>query len=372
MTFPLTVSMTPAFLLPGDNLFRAQLRCLSEQICKAFDVLVIDAHYNKRKSYMAELAEKYKLSITHVPYRPNQLVAKRLDCSIFNTPYLFSQSSKIVRYSCWRFVKPHFTLDCNNSNTNVDFRFHSCEPPDPKFIDSNSETGHDVRIWDGKSDQVNWDAVPKKSGDPGATWGPDSDVDAKSELFPRNCYGNYMVDRTDWLSINGVNEGPFSTAHFEDMDFVQRARNAGIKCSREAHEMYRLHHHYGSHSGRANIVPDHELKPNCPACEKACSVLEPNRFDLKRRHAAGEIEMLEQHQVWVCKTCFLCGPIYHADCGEYTGWLENSKTIQAAIIPKYKIGRNLRILAGDMDGKSLAQKVEIFNDSWSNDRYYRQ
>jgi hypothetical protein len=368
MIMPLTVSLTPAFFYPGDFLFKAQLRCLSEQANKDFGVLVVDAHYSKRKDYMPELAAHYKLAITHVPYAPNTRVAKTLDCQIFNAPYLYSESPRIVRYSCWRFVRPDFTDACLNSKTNVDFRFHSCEAPTKEL--QHPETRHNVAIWDMNSDVVHWDKVPTKAGMPGATWGHDSDVDEPAGLFRRNCYGNYMVFRDQWLSINGTNEAVFSLAHYEDMDFCVRARNANLQCSRKAGKLVRMDHYYGSYSGRANITPDVEFKRPCPACEKAAYTLEPNRFDWPRRASVGEIELFERDRAWVCKTCFLCGPMYSKDPVEHMGAIESRGITQAPILTKYKIGRNLRILAGDMDGKSLQEKVEIFERSYSDERYY--
>lgn len=370
MTYPLTVSMTPAFYFEGDWLLRAQLRCLSEQKSKDFDVILIDPHFSIRSVYMAELAEKYRLNIVHVPYRPNQSIAKRLDCSVFNAPYCYSESPRIVRYSCWRFVRPDWTEICLNSKTNVDFYFHNCQPKDPNGKDSNEITNHDERIWKFGSDHVHWDQIPKHAGLPGAAWGKESDFDSPEALFPPNCYGNYMVFRDQWLAINGNDEVFTNTAHYEDMDFCIRAANSGMKCERRAHKLYRLHHNYGTHSGRANILPDHEFKRNCDECEKACAINEPNRFNLKERIQKGELQLFTGPKVWVCKTCHLSGPIYHANCGEHTEYIRHSKRTRSAIIPEFKIGRNLNILTSDMDGKSLTEKVAIFNDSWTNPKYY--
>lgn len=350
-------------------MLRAQLRCLAEQSNKDFDVFIIDPHFSKRSSYMGELASKYRLNIRHLPYHPNTRVAKMLDCQIFNAPYLFSESPRIVRYSCWRFVRPDFTDACLTSQTNVDFRFHSCEAPTKEL--QHPETRHNVAIWDMTSDVVHWDKVPTKAGMPGATWGHDSDVDEPAGLFRRNCYGNYMIFRDQWLAMNGTNEAVFSLAHFEDLDFCVRARNAEMQCTRKAGKMARLDHFYGGFSGRANIKPDVEFKKPCPACEKAAYTLEPNRFDWPRRAAVGEIELFERDRAWVCKTCFLCGPMYSKDPVEHLGQIEARKITQAPILSRYKIGRNLRILASDMDGKSLSEKVEIFERSYHDERYFQ-
>src|SRR5689334_11073649 len=156
MIYPLAVSMTPAFFFEGDWLLRAQLKCLSEQTFKGCDVLLVDRHYQKRKGYIPELASRYKLNVVHVPYMPNPHIAKFLDCAVFNAAYCYSESPRIVRYSCWRFVRPDFTKACIDAKSNVDFRFHSISPPNFEGRNDNSETNHPRQIWDMKSDDVNW------------------------------------------------------------------------------------------------------------------------------------------------------------------------------------------------------------------------
>ena len=367
MTKPLTVSMTPAFILEGDSLLRAQLNCLSKQTEKDFSVLIVDHHYSKRKGYMNELSEKYGLDIIHVPYSPATHIAKKLDCSVFNAAYCYSESPRIVRFSCWRFVKPDFTSVCLKSNCNVDFRFHSVNPT----TKINPTYGHNELVWEVGSDEVNWKNMPSKSKSPGAAWGSDSDHDDGEKLFRRNSYGNYMVFRNQWIAINGADETFTNLTHYEDIDFCLRARNVEMTETQICHKMYRLHHHYGSHSGRANNVPDGQFKSICPSCAAAWEVPEPNRFDISRRVKAGEIEIIYGMAVWVCRTCFLCGPVYSKDSREHCDHVEFSGQTKANVIPKFKIGRNIEIVTSDMDGKTLAEKVEIYNSSFTDERYFK-
>lgn len=360
---PLTVAMTPSFFYEGDNLLRAQLRCLSEQKAKDFDVLLVDSHYSKRKTYSRELAEHYGLNIIHVPYQPNTRVAKKLDCAVFNAGYCYSESPKIVRLSCWRFVRPDFTEVCLNSTTNVDFRFHNCEARAQEF--AHPETDHDTEIWKTDSDEVRWDAVPPTSSSPGARWWRDSDADEPEQLLPSNCYGNVMIFRDQWLALNGCEETFTNTVHYEDVDFCIRARRAGLRGKRVAHKMYRLHHRYGAHSGRSNVSPDYAFLEPCAACAAALYVLEPQRFDLRAREGRGEIAVLGG--VWVCRECLLCGPYYNSDPAEH---LHTHGRTRSLVLPEYKIGRNLNTLVADMDGKRVEEKVEIFARSWEDSRYY--
>jgi len=361
---PLTVAMTPSYFYEGDNLLRAQLKCLSEQKAKDFNVLLVDSHYSKRRLYSNELAEQYGLDIIHVPYQPNLRVAKMMDCAVFNAGYCYSESPRIVRLSCWRFVRPDFTEICLNSDTNIDFRFHNCEARSPEF--AHPVIDHNTQIWNTDSVEVHWEHVPVSSGSPGALWGPDSDKDESVGLLPLNCYGNIMIFRDQWLSINGCDETFTNVAHYEDIDFCLRARRAGIQGKRVAHKLYRLHHRYGAHSGRATALPDHTFRAPCAACATASSVLEPTRFDLRARKDRGELDVRERDGVWVCLKCLLCGPNYHKELSEHL----NIDRIRSLVLPEYKIGRNLNVLVADMDGKRTEEKVELFTRSWDDPRYY--
>ncbi len=363
----LTVGMTPTFLFPGDWLLRAQLRCLSQQVDKDFDVYLIDSHYSSRVDLVPRYADEYGLDVVHVPYRPNTRVAKRLDCAVFNAPYLYSESPRIVRLSCWRFVRPDFTKVCAESPTNVDFYFHNCKPKRPE--DAHPETDHSLSIWNTKSDVVNWDQIPR-CGDAGAAWTSDSEQDAEAELMPLNCFGNYMIFRDTWLQLNGCDEVFTNTEHWEDQDFCARARNLGVQCSRVSHKMYRLHHKYGLHAGRSNVPPDYEFKKPCVRCDRADKVKTPNRYDTRARASRGEVDLFERHKIWVCKTCFLAGPDWRVEVSEASTNAASKGIVKAPILPEYRIGRNLLVLAADMEGKPLREKIEIYNDSWDNERYY--
>lgn len=369
-TYSLTVAMTPAFYFEGDWLLRAQLRCLSEQTFKDFEVMLIDPHFSSRNLHMEGMADHYGLNITHIPYFPNLNAARKLDCSIFNAPYLFSESPNIVRLSCWRFVRPDFTKICAESNISVDFYFHNVEAPTRDSM--HIVTNHDARIWDMQSDVVHWDKIPAKAGRPGASWGADSDNDRAPTVFPLNAYGNYMIPRREWLRLNGCDEVIFSSEHWEDQDFCNRAHRAGIPCKRVAHKMYRMHHLYGGHAGRANTIPDFgRFREMCPKCTAVEHDPKPERRDLKRRMANGELLVFGFGRAWVCKECLYSGPVFHADEGEYFKHLEQYGVTRSNILPTVKLGRNLQAVADDMDGKSLGAKLEIFRDSWNNPKYYQ-
>lgn len=367
--------MTPAYYDKDHMLLRAQLRCLSEQTCREFDVWLIDAHYARRKDIIPQFAEQYRLNLIHIPYRPNTHVAKRMDCAVFNAVYCYAQTERIVRFSCWRFVRPTWVaamLECPRG-VNMDMDFLNVRAASPEA--AHPETGHNTQIWNYDSDEVYWDQLPKKSGDPGACWSPCSDNGPSPiGLVPLNCYGNIMWQREQWLALNGTDEVFTNLEHFEDLDFCVRAANARQLVMRAPHLMYRLDHHHGTCGGYANVPTDWPFRPPCAECVRVNEqALPPIRYDIARRAAAGEIELFPDEGIWVCKTCLLAGSMWNSDPGEFMSHTGTTKRTQARIIPKYKIGRNLRILAEDMDRLSLADKVNLYNrDSWIDPRYYNR
>lgn len=363
----LTVAMTPAFWDDNHYLLKMQLKTLSTQRDKDFDVFIIDPHYNKRKNIIPELAEYYKLDIKHIPYIPNTRIAKKLDCSIFNAAYCYSQSPRIVRFSCYRFVRDNFTELCNLAENmiNVDFYTNNIRPD--YNIESQVKRFHD--IWNFNGDEINWNLVPNDCNDELAAWTKESDIDTEIVPHPGSCWGNYMIWRDNWLSINGTDEVFSNTDHYEDIVFNARAKRAGFKTKRRKAVMYRLHHQHGAFSQRANKETDVPCKVMCDKCKKTTSVNEGRKL-VPHRIFDNELKYFPEDMIVVCNTCGLSSP--STDSTTYCNFVKNNR-IYATILPEVKIGRNLQILCEDMDKcGSLESKVEIFNDSWENPRYYQK
>ena len=380
--------MTPAFWDKDQLLIRAQLRCLAEQTFKDFDVWLIDPHYQKRKGIVPELAEIYGLSLIHVPWVPNTAVAKWLDYSIVNAVYCYSESPLVARYFCYRFVRPGFaeSIMAVPSGVNVDFYSLNIGPDLRETYDGAAHVRH-KKVWDFDGDRVHWDEVPPESGMRAvgfaperslACWPPQYDMDAGVGPFPLDASGNIMVWRENWLDLNGTNEVFTNREHWEDMDWDVRANRAGQTAVRRTHLMYRLHHEYGRYSGRSTIEFDVPLRRPCGRClerddawlarmRESGTLLEAYR----ERARLGEIALHEEEMVWSCTSCGLTGPLYNASANEYLTKGYESGRVRAPVMRELMLGRNLRILSEDMDRcASLSGKIGIFNDSWTNPRYY--
>ena len=387
MSYPVSVSMTPAFYDTHHRLLQAQLRCLKEQTVKDFDVWLIDPHYEKRKWVVPEIAQKFKLDIKHVPYAPNIRIGKVLDCAIFNAAYVYSRSPINVRFSCYRFVRPEFIERILEVpiGVNADFYFHSIGPCLIERSEGKEVFHKHTKVWNDSMDYADWEFVPTKSGkndrdhylgDPDlslADWPIWMDLDSYIQTVPDNLYGNIAWNRDQWLALNGTNEVVTNFVHWEDMDFDVRSGNARQTVKRMSNLLYRLWHHYGAYAQRSNVPVDVPYTKPCGRCGSVHSNTGEEDLErrLKERIDLGEVEVFPDQLAWVCKDCLTSGPVSKLDGKDYWSILRGEKRTQAPIIKKHKIGRNLQILANDMDARSsLDGKIEVFNSSWEDPRYY--
>lgn len=383
--------MTPSFWDDEQILLRAQLKCLSLQTCKDFDLWLIDPHYQKRKNIIPELAAKFRLDIKHVPYAPNTRIAKHYDCAIFNAPYCYSKARIIARYSCYRFARPTFieAIAGLPDGVNADFYMHAVgHDISVPGVDVSPEAKHRL-VWDFNSEDYNWDLVPVSSGyddnhkfcgDPSlclGNWPKFMDKDAPPAVVPLNIYGNIAWRRDQWMQLNGTNEVITNASHWEDLDFDCRAQNAKQMVARFAHLLYRHFHYYGKLNQRSTIPVDVPFKPFCDECRK---ILIDNGGDVGFGHQVNmglksfRLRHYYQHRAWVCSECLLSGPVYdETGLDHYFFHLQDMGITRAPILSNELIGRNLLTVANEMDKvSSLSSKVDIYNDSWVNPKFYNQ
>jgi hypothetical protein len=385
--YPCSVSMTPSFWDNEQIFLRTQLKCLSEQTVKDFDVWLIDPHYNKRKDIIPELANRFKLDIKHIPYSPNTHIAKNVDCSIFNAGYCYSESPINIRYSCYRFVRNNFIESVLNSPKDVNIDFHMlCVGPCIYEYSNNLPYEKHKTVWNFDSEDVNWENIPTESGydelnfprkdnlNSLGNWHRMSDVNTDIITVPMNLYGNIAWYRNQWLELNGTNEVITNFSHWEDLDFDCRAGNANQKVIRKTGLLYRLWHQYGKFSQRSNIEVDVPYVSPCNKCKDLSLGFSDEEYGkrLGIRITNNELEIFGDSLSWVCKDCKLSGPIYGSlGLGTYFDTLSKNKNIKAPVIKKYMIGRNLTILSEKMDREmTLSGKVDIFNSSWTDLKFY--
>ena len=382
--YPISVSMTPAFFDENHMLLKAQLNCLSNQTIKDFDVYLIDPHYQKRKTVIPELAEKYKLDIKHIPYIPNTHISKLLDCSIFNAGYCYSTSQINVRYSCYRFVRPTFIETICNApkNINVDF-YYLAIGPDHEELKNHLIPSNHKRIWNFESDDINWNKIPTISQSNNFesmslfSWNNYQQYTMDTDIIdiPVNLYGNIAWNRDQWISINGTNEVITNFSHWEDLDFVTRSKLADHKVIRRTDQMYRLYHTYGAYSQRSNVQVDVPIRDICEKCMSVRYNHSDYDYEVKLNNGIknNNYHMYYDDHIWVCKECKLSGPVYTGEksIDYYLSYIRSKKLINSPIIKEHLIGRNLKILSDKMDKETTIEgKFEIYNDSWKNYYYY--
>lgn len=351
---PLTYAVTLADWTPKQDMLRMMLKSLEDQTCKDFDVVLADHHYNARKDTVKELEAKCSFKIHHVPIIPAPHVAKHyIDCSVFNVGWLLSEAERCVRYSEWRFLNPKLTETIlgEPKDSFLDFYFHNI-PETPK-------------LWDRDTGLISWDEVPEFN-----------DKVEEMEQIPLNCYANNTISREQWTKVNGFNEVDFNFFHWEDIDYNARCRNAGFVGKRIPNMVVRIDHPYGHEKNRANRPCEKPFKQPCESCEAMITYVRyhigtPTHLEwghlFKSRYS--QVRSIKRNQrEWVaCNKCNFIIPIVNTeDLSEYILKDPNYTKSPANISGS---GRNLEPLVQDLKGKNLQQKLEIYEDSWTNERY---
>ena len=351
---PLTYAVTLADWTPQQDMLRMMLRCLGDQTCQDFDVILADHHYDARKSSVDELSKNYKFKIHHIPIIPAPHVAKHyIDCSVFNVGWILSDAERCIRYSEWRFLDPKLTetiLD-EPKELFLDFYFHNIQ-----------ET---PKLWNRETGLIKWEEVPLFND-------PDTDI----EQIPLNCYANNTTSREQWAKVNGFNEVDFNFFHWEDIDYNARCRNSGFRGKRLSNMMFRIDHPYGLEPNRANRPCEKPFKQPCDSCEDLIHYVRyhigtPTHKEWGSIFAArhSQVSIVERgFKKWaICNKCNFIIPILDTeDLAEYI--LRDGNYTKSPINVNGS-GRNLQTLIDDLKGKSMATKLQIYEDSWTNERY---
>jgi len=93
------------------------------------------------------------------------------------------------------------------------------------------------------------------------------------------------------------------------------------------------------------------------------------------REKIKEIKLYRDVNIWSCNKCGLTGAMWGWENGEadYTDNIKINGLYKATVLKDIKVGRNLRRLVNDMDKKSsLQDKIEMYNLSWAEDKYYEK
>lgn len=186
--------------------------------------------------------------------------------------------------------------------------------------------------------------------------------------------------RENWLNINGTEEVITNTAHWEDIDFDNRALLDGQQAIRFPNLMFRLYHQHGGFSQRSNVEVDVSCKKPCENCKGFLHYTDHlkdrnlrYRLYMERESTFKEIKLYKNEMVWVCKKCKLSGPMWNNDESDYINNLIKNNFKYATILKDEKLGRNLRILSEEMDKyNNIGDKFEIYQNSWNDEKYYQE
>lgn len=366
----LTVYLPTSYYTRDAWSLRLQFHCLAQQTVRDFDVVLLDPHYRKRWGTVRELADIYGLTVTHYPYECNQNVSKFHDWTMLNSAFAMIEAKRLLRMSCYRVFKPNMVELVLNTPAphNIDFGYcpiaanHRAVRPDAT-VDFDLLPPKAARLHPRHSRYVSGTDQQEVIG----PMPPEGQTEATT-LVTLQCFGNGAWWREQWLRVNGICEAFTAGTTCEDIEYDVRAAADGQTVTyRDDCPMYRLEHGKGPSLCYASpIPPDRALRPPCEQCYQMAR----DRSHLTKRLSRGDFERFDDLGLIVCRDCHLADGNWLTSGEDFYKVLARSGRTQAAILPQYNIGRNLRILASDMAGQSWSRKIELLEASWDHPRYY--
>ncbi len=373
--------MAPFYLINNDELLRSQLKNLSRQTERNFEVIMPDPHYSKRE-WLVDFVKNLKYNVIHFPYFSNIKTPKSFDYGIFNNAVLMSSTNKIVTFQDWRF----------------------CHPKLIKILKQVKEFAYEGFEWQvlykddhsGKSIHHKQSTIPISINEANTMYKdgifPDIGWQGfRTHTFHNSCWGHYCINKNLWIEVNGIDEVATNTRHYADLDLNTRLQeyyfrnNKKIEIPMLKNVMTRMMHNRGEHFGGSNVPLDFQINTN----HKNCCFINTGsmndkqfvEYTVENIHSGkykklyqtdydvdyvknNNNNVMDKNHSTIGFQCTQCGVI-----GETPHWYEKSpharvKSFIGIGDGDIKLGRNLKKLLQKIQNCSFDNKVEILNNSW--------
>ena len=370
----LTVAIATYMHDPDHTLF--MLDALENQTSEDFDVLVLDPYKN---AATRKAVEEYNWSF-EANYIPYELPAmpRKYDWTIWNLPFLISDSERIFRYQQWRLIPNNLIELIQSTDGNVGF------------------VREEIRDLSEANFNSPWCLERRPTR-------------AELKPFPYAVYGDWCLTARDFVAVNGIDEVSTAMCHYEDIDFEIRWKIAldhkivsQVNCIGGV--MIRVHD-----TGRTRLAPEageeDKLKKifsrgtqsiskrgrfhgaykfrrldidgwtaNCQNCRDSFEALNNDTsYDTKKTR----LVTVKNGQAWF--ECLICGGVFHKQshphfevmkesmqkgkCYKATIGIRNSKGIL--------FGRNLaKIREESLSLESLQNRYEFVFSNYQNPEFY--
>lgn len=332
------LTITAANAYPGFVQVEFMLRNLAAQTYRDFELIILDISYDDNKDKVVELSTSLGLNdVIHLPTCRAKHVAQHVHWEIFNNSLALASSPWIFQFGIYRYVHRRVIetiIDRASRNICIVFPQNHVEAATLQRTD--------------------YDLIESLHG-------MSADTVPCSYLTQS---GFFSINRDVFIDqLNGHTEA-LTAHHWVDCDLSQRAKNATLnvqQCSKGLLRIDRLPGDLHYHGALAKTVCSHELE-DCPwnmfaSMSYADSHLTDN---------PNTVRIDQQGYGWL--QCRRCGILIVETPNAFMEHLDKQKIIKAPI-NLGGVGRNLRILADDLRGKTISEKTQILRDSHTNPRY---
>lgn len=347
----------------SDDYDDYQLNSLANQTCKSFNLLFVDPHCSdQRKLKIEEFQKKFGIKSLYFPYQRDPH-PRTWDWAIMNVPFMLMENSHILRYQQHRIIHKKLIEEVIKSEENKGFQRFNCEFNETLFPLMNDEKGHLTSGYN----KLPIEYSLKESCFTG-------EITSSIQNDPGSCYGDWCLKIEDFLKINGVDEATTAVYHFEDIDFNLRwdiARDIGLLSPVKM--FFGLMGYFDGKLRNKNVksIKKTAYEIECINCKKYSYdfIWRMNEGDI----AEGEFENIgiKFGKEWFkCKECGIV--ILKAGKPHFSAFKDRmiqEKVFKASIgVGNY--GRDLNKIRSDvLNTNDFNQKVEIINNSWTNQNY---
>lgn len=324
---------------PSATHVNLMLRNLAAQTFTDFDVVLMDRYYFANRDWVAETCKDLRLRVTHTPACEDRHVGRTTHWELYNNALVLAQSDWVVYYGVFRYLhRQAIEAAVQRASKGICTVFHQMH------------TDEIIHTWPFEDIET----VFK--------------MDVRAQRTDGLHHSGFFAIKREWAVdwLNGYNDA-LLIHHWADVDSGARARHCSFTVDIMPQALIRIANRPSMPHYAMDQHPDFG-KPVCRESDNPhCIAHEINRLRSVRRieYPVKRIEF--KGFEWA--VCDICGTLGAEDDAAYIRHLMADKSLVRAPVNLHGVGRNLSILAEDLKGQTLSERVSVVAASHTNLRY---